>query len=108
MTPNCTDHGACPSSALSPEQARSAYALINPNWVLDFSGPVAKITRDFIFGTYKEALDFTNKVALIADAENHHPEITLTFKKVRVEYWTHNARGLTHMDFSAAQKIDKL
>jgi len=67
-----------------------------------------RISREFKFKNFAEALAFTNQVAEIAEAMNHHPDILLKWGSVKVDYWTHNAGGITYMDFGAAKKIDAL
>ncbi|MBX4191804.1 MAG: 4a-hydroxytetrahydrobiopterin dehydratase, partial [Candidatus Doudnabacteria bacterium] len=51
---------------------------------------------------------FANQVALIAQAEDHHPEMEISYSKVEIELWTHAAGGLTENDFILAAKIDHL
>ena len=53
-------------------------------------------------------MGFANQVALIAQAEDHHPEMEISYKKVEIELWTHAAGGLTENDFILAAKIDEL
>lgn len=68
-----------------------------------------KIVKDFEFKDFKEAVAFLNKVAELAETEGHHPDILLhSYKKVRVELWTHKIGGLHKNDFILAAKIDKL
>jgi 4a-hydroxytetrahydrobiopterin dehydratase len=66
------------------------------------------LEREFTFKDFKEALAFTNKVGNLAEVERHHPDINLTWGKVRVCLWTHKANGLTESDFILASKIDQL
>ena len=53
-------------------------------------------------------MGFANQVALIAQAEDHHPEMEISYSKVEIELWTHAANGLTENDFILAAKIDML
>lgn len=57
---------------------------------------------------YKDSIGFTNKVALLADKEDHHPEITLEWGKVTVVWWSHKIKGLHKNDFICAAKTDQL
>ncbi|EKD27211.1 MAG: transcriptional coactivator/pterin dehydratase [uncultured bacterium] len=66
------------------------------------------IEKEFQFKNFKEALDFTNKVGALAEKENHHPDINLTWGKVKILLWTHKISGLTENDFILASKIDQL
>ena len=63
---------------------------------------------EFKFKNFREALDFTNKVGELAEAQGHHPDIYLAWGQVKVTIWTHKIDGLTESDFVLAAKIDKL
>jgi 4a-hydroxytetrahydrobiopterin dehydratase len=62
----------------------------------------------FTFKNFAEALNFTNKVGQLAEAEKHHPDIHLSWGKVRVIIWTHSINGLSENDFILASKIDQI
>ena len=64
------------------------------------------VEKEFKFPDFKTALTFTNKIAAIAEEQAHHPDIYLTWGKVRVKIWTHKINGLTESDFIMAAKID--
>ena len=66
------------------------------------------LRRTFRFPDFVTALEFVNRVGAVAEAEGHHPNITLTWGKVSVEIWTHKVDGLTESDFILAAKIDRL
>jgi 4a-hydroxytetrahydrobiopterin dehydratase len=66
-----------------------------------------RIEKEFKFKNFRQALDFTNRVGEIAEAEGHHPDIYLSWGKVRLAIWTHVAAGLTENDFILAAKIDQ-
>lgn len=65
------------------------------------------IEREFHFSNFKEALDFTVRVGNLAEAEGHHPDILLSWGKVKVTLFTHKIKGLSTNDFILAAKIDK-
>lgn len=68
-----------------------------------------EIEREFEFKDFKEAIDFINKVAILAETEGHHPDILLyNYKKVKITLSTHAIKGLSENDFIEAAKIDKL
>lgn len=106
MKTECKDHGACPSVALSQAEIDKGLSSIDLAWKLESKDP-KKISREFKFKNFSQALEFVNKVGVIAETMNHHPDISLKWGSARIEYWTHNANGLTQMDFQAAAKIDK-
>jgi len=67
-----------------------------------------KISREFKLKNFKEALQFVNKVAHLAEAEGHHPDILVHYNRVTLELWTHAIDGLSENDFIMAAKIDAL
>jgi 4a-hydroxytetrahydrobiopterin dehydratase len=65
------------------------------------------LEKIFSFKDFKEALAFTNMVGALAEEEGHHPDIDLSWGKVRVVLWTHHINGLSEKDFILAAKIDQ-
>lgn len=66
------------------------------------------LTKTIRFKNFRQALHFTNAVGELAEAEGHHPEITLAWGRVTLRVWTHSANGLTESDFILAAKIDHI
>lgn len=66
------------------------------------------LEKEFKFENYKEALYFTNQVGALAEEEGHHPDIHLSWGRVRIVLWTHKINGLSESDFILASKIDEL
>jgi len=66
------------------------------------------LTRAFTFSNFKQALDFVNRVAALAEEQGHHPDIVLKWGKAEITLWTHKIDGLTESDFIMAAKIDRL
>jgi len=66
------------------------------------------IYKKFNFKTFKQALNFTNKVGEIADEEGHHPDISLGWGYSLVMLHTHAIQGLSINDFIIAAKIDEI
>lgn len=66
------------------------------------------ISKTYKFPNFVKALEFVNKVGNIAEQQGHHPDIFLTWGKVRIETWTHKIDGLTESDFILAAKIDEI
>ncbi len=66
------------------------------------------LEKEFKFKDFQEALDFTNKVGQVAEAQGHHPDIYLAWGKVKITLWTHKIDGLTESDFVLAAKIEQL
>jgi 4a-hydroxytetrahydrobiopterin dehydratase len=51
---------------------------------------------------------FVNALAWVSHKEDHHPDLVVSYNKCRVEYWTHDANGITENDFICAAKADAL
>lgn len=66
------------------------------------------LEKEYRFPDFRLALDFTNLIGELAEEVNHHPNIFLTWGKVRVELWTHKIDGLNEADFVWAAKADRL
>ena len=75
-----------------------------PGWNLNGKA----IAKTFGFANHYEAMAFVNAIAWVSHRENHHPELTIGYKDVRVSYWTHAIDGLSENDFICAAKIEKL
>lgn len=78
---------------------------ISPEWETVGN---SKIRRLFAWNSFKEAMFFLNAIAYLAEQENHHPDLTVSYKRVTVELTTHDVGGLSLNDFILAAKIDKL
>lgn len=98
---------AC-SSAVSRLSAveLAAISAQTPAW--EIVGDNHHITRNFKFKDFVSALKFVNRIGELAEMEGHHPDIYLTWGRVRVDIWTHKVDGLTENDFILAAKIDAL
>lgn len=79
----------------------------NPQWLLVRNG-LHKITRQFKFKNFKEAIAFVNKIAELAESEGHHPDIAIVYNKVQLDLFTHAVGGLSENDFIMAAKINAL
>lgn len=66
------------------------------------------LEKEFGFTNFQEALHFTNEVGALAEEQGHHPDIHLSWGKVRIVLWTHKINGLSDSDFILAAKIDEL
>ena len=79
-----------------------------PDWQPITTDSVLKLNKVFNFDSYSEAISFTNKIAQMAEEEDHHPAILLEWGRVEVTWWTHKIGGLHKNDFIAAAKTDSL
>jgi 4a-hydroxytetrahydrobiopterin dehydratase len=64
------------------------------------------IVRAFTFPTFAEGIRFVDRVAVLADAADHHPDIDIRWTTVTMALSTHSAGGLTAKDFDLAARID--
>ena len=67
-----------------------------------------QLEKEFNFKNFKEALTFTNKVGELAEEVNHHPDIYLSWGKVKIVLYTHKIGGLSEADFVFAAKCDRI
>jgi Pterin-4a-carbinolamine dehydratase len=79
-----------------------------PEWTMVERDGIQRLERVFRFSNFVEALDFTNRVGAVAEAEGHHPAILTEWGRVTVSLWTHKIRGLHRNDFIMAAKLDAL
>ena len=66
------------------------------------------LERTFELDSFQDALDFVNRLGALAEAEDHHPDITISYRKVTVRWWTHTAGGVTDRDRELAAKTTEL
>jgi 4a-hydroxytetrahydrobiopterin dehydratase len=66
------------------------------------------LEKEFAFKNFREALAFTNKVGELAEEQGHHPDIALSWGRVKITIWTHKIDGLTESDFILAAKVDRV
>ncbi|HUB77373.1 MAG TPA: 4a-hydroxytetrahydrobiopterin dehydratase [Bryobacteraceae bacterium] len=89
---------------LSPDEVHQ-HAAQSPRWrVLDGK----KLSREYTFPDFQNGLNFVNRVGEVAERQGHHPDIQLSWGRVIIETWTHDAGGLTEQDFRLASQIDQL
>lgn len=90
---------------LKGEKVLALYAELKEGWeVIDDH----HLEKSYDFPDFKTALAFTNKVGDIAEQEGHHPDILLSYGKVKLSIWTHKINGLSESDFILAAKCDEL
>jgi 4a-hydroxytetrahydrobiopterin dehydratase len=94
------------AKALTAEQVRDLLPSLT-NWKLVNDGK--RIRREWRAKDFLTGLDFFQRIAAIAEAEDHHPDLHLSgYRNVAIEIWTHAVGGLTENDFILAAKIDQL
>lgn len=93
------------ATALTQEQATRFLAQLN-NWTL--TPGATEIFKKFVFKNYYQTMAFVNAVAWIANQENHHPDLEVSYNACTVRYTTHAIAGLSENDFICAAKVDAL
>ena len=88
---------------LNPEAIQRLLMEI-PKWQLEGD----MISRTVEFPSFLEAVDAVNNIAREAEAMDHHPDIDIRWRTVRLALSTHSAGGLTTLDFQLAKKLDQL
>jgi 4a-hydroxytetrahydrobiopterin dehydratase len=66
------------------------------------------LVRSWQFPSFRRALEFVNQVAALAERLDHHPDIVLSYRTVRLELLTHSDGGLTDRDFALAGEVNAL
>jgi 4a-hydroxytetrahydrobiopterin dehydratase len=92
----------------SKQQSQKYLKQLKRGWKIVEEDGITKLEREFNFKNFVQSMGFANQVALIAQAENHHPEMEIEYSKVEIELYTHASGGLTENDFILAAKIDRI
>jgi 4a-hydroxytetrahydrobiopterin dehydratase len=78
-----------------------------PEWKCNSAG--SAIYREYVMKNFLFAIDLVNKIAQVAESEDHHPDIHLTgYRRLRIELSTHAIGGLSENDFIVAAKVNQL
>ena len=75
-------------------------------WIIESVSGIDQLVKTYKFSNYGESLEFSNKVADLAESEDHHPRIVLEYGSVEVSWWSHKIKGLHKNDFICAAKTD--
>jgi 4a-hydroxytetrahydrobiopterin dehydratase len=67
-----------------------------------------RLTKEYKFKNFVEAMNFVNEVARIAEARDHHPDILVKYNQVALTYWTHTENSVTDKDMRLAADVDEL
>jgi 4a-hydroxytetrahydrobiopterin dehydratase len=89
---------------LSDEEVGKALGRLQ-DWSLD-EGPVRALRRDVELASFSQAIQVVNRVAEIAENDNHHPDIDIRWRTLTFRCSTHSAGGITASDVTLAEEID--
>jgi 4a-hydroxytetrahydrobiopterin dehydratase len=93
--------------ALNPTEVVSRLAAL-PGWQLAGDGENVAIEKSFSFGNYYETISFVNALAFVANAQDHHPDLSVHYNRCVVRFSTHDVTGLSETDFDCAARVDAL
>lgn len=87
---------------LTAEALREGLVALS-GWTVQ-EGRLQKVYR---FESFVEAMAFVNRVAVLAEEMNHHPDIHVYYSRVELGLWSHDAGGITERDLRLAQKLSE-
>jgi 4a-hydroxytetrahydrobiopterin dehydratase len=79
-----------------------------PGWKLSGDGADAAIEKTYTFANYYETISFVNALAFIANAQDHHPDLSVHYNRCVVRFNTHDVKGISETDFECAAQVDAL
>ncbi len=79
-----------------------------PGWQITKEEDINRLVKTYVFKNWKESQAFANRVGDLAEAEGHHPAITIEWGRVTIRWWTHKIAGLHKNDFIMAAKCETL
>jgi 4a-hydroxytetrahydrobiopterin dehydratase len=90
------------------EQVESALTQLNQNLPVDDQWAIKneKLCKTFKFKNFIRAFGWMSQIAICAEKLEHHPEWFNVYNKVKVELTTHDASGISELDFKLAEKMD--
>ena len=91
---------------LSRAEAQALMKQLKPEWQL--AEDAKSIASEWKFRNFFHTMSFVNALAHIANAEDHHPDLNVSYGRCHIEYSTHSIGGLSENDFICAAKIDAL
>lgn len=93
---------------LSADAVQQSLIQLNKDATTPWAIVDEKLHKVFVFKNFIEAFGFMTKCAINAEKMNHHPEWFNVYKTVRVDLTTHDAGGITQLDFNLAMKMDSM
>ncbi|CAM3494869.1 4a-hydroxytetrahydrobiopterin dehydratase [Polaromonas hydrogenivorans] len=94
--------------ALSATEIVTQLSKLNGEQALGWRLIDGALEKAFKFKNYHETIGFVNAVAFIANAEDHHPDLEVSYSQCKVRFNTHDVKGISVSDFFCASKVDAL
>jgi 4a-hydroxytetrahydrobiopterin dehydratase len=104
---NKRDWTGVPRRALTPTEIVRRLAEL-PGWKLSGDGDQVAIEKTFRFADYYETMSFVNALAFVANALDHHPDLSVHYDRCVVRFSTHALKGISDTDFECAVRADAL
>lgn len=101
------DWSSTPRRALTPTEIVSRLARLD-GWKLDGDGENIAIEKTYSFANYYETISFVNALAFIANAQDHHPDLSVHYNRCVVRFNTHDVNGISETDIECAAQADAL
>ncbi|RYF07017.1 MAG: 4a-hydroxytetrahydrobiopterin dehydratase [Comamonadaceae bacterium] len=101
------DWSTQPRRALTATEVVTQLADLH-GWTLSGDGSDVAIEKTFHFGNYYETISFVNAVAFIANAQDHHPDLSVHYNRCVVRLNTHDVHGISATDIDCAKRFDSL
>ena len=99
----------CPAGSTPMLDAQCRRLMENiPGWELATVENITRLRCTFAFPDFSKALAFSNQVGELAEKEQHHPELIISWGKATVSWWTHSVKGLHMNDFIMAARTGAL
>ena len=98
---------ACkPGTPPLPQAAIDQLAAEIPGWTVEEAGGHLRLARTVKLKGFLPGVDLAGRIASVAEAEGHHPDLLLTYGSLTIWLWTHAAGGLTDNDFILAARLE--
>ena len=94
--------------ALSATEIVAQLSKLNGEQALGWRLIDDALEKTFTFKNFHETIGFVNAVAFIANAEDHHPDLAVSYSRCTVRFNTHDVQGISVSDFFCASKVDAL
>lgn len=91
------------STLLSETEVQQALTAL-PQWQVENK----VLVRQVEFPSFLRGIEFINAVAHLAERQDHHPDIDIRYRKLRIAYWTHTVNGITEKDIVGAKEVETL
>ena len=94
--------------ALSATEIVTQLSKLNGEQAIGWRLINGALEKTYVFKNYHQTIGFVNALAFIANAEDHHPDLAVSYSKCVVRFNTHDVNGISVSDFFCASKVDAL